>query len=204
MRINRTIAAARRNAVALLALFVALGGTGYAASAINGQQLQNRTVSGSKLKRDTLGGAEVKESRLLAVPSAKRADSATNADTLGGIDSAAFTRGACSIRNGAIHGYARILAGADFSATFTTAGVESPYNCSGQSVEARRTGAGLYEVRFNGAATGVVVATNMQLPSNSPSDTNVSLSRTRDGTYVATVADLAGNASDWPFVIVLL
>lgn len=70
----------KRNAVALLALFVALGGTGYAATAINGKKLKNATVAGKKLKRNTLGGREIKESKLGKVPLAARADAATSAD----------------------------------------------------------------------------------------------------------------------------
>jgi hypothetical protein len=64
----------RRNAIALIALFVALGGTSYAALSINGSQIENRSVSGKKLKRNTLGRATIKESRLSKVPRARRAD----------------------------------------------------------------------------------------------------------------------------------
>src|SRR4051794_40751823 len=218
MNISGATAWARRNAIALLALFVALGGTGYAAVAINGKQLKNGTVSGKKLKRNTLTGREVKESKLATVPSAARAasaasadtagtastaDTATNAVTLDGFDSTAFTRGDCATNNGAIHGYARIAASAGFSSTFTTTGVESAYNCSGQSVEARRIGGGFYEVRFNGTSPGLVVGTTMQIPSASPSDRRIALSRTNDGTYVAAVMEGA-SLTDGPFVIVLL
>jgi hypothetical protein len=218
MNIRTATAWARRNAIALLALFVALGGTGYAAVAINGKQLKNGTVTGKKLKRDTVTGREVKESKLGTVPSAVRAstagkadtastartaDAATDAGTLDGFDSAAFTRGACGTNNGAIHGYARIDASTGFSSTFTTTGVQSAYNCSGQSVEARRIGAGFYEVRFNGAGPGLVVGTTMQIPSASPSDRRIALSRTNDGTYVAAVMEGA-SLNDGPFVIVLL
>lgn len=63
---------------------------------------------------------------------------------------------------------------------------------------------GFYEVRFNGTVGGLAVATNMQAPSISPSNLNVSLSRTPTGTFAASVEDSAGNLPDWPFVIVLL
>ena len=39
----------RRHAIALLALFIALGGTSYAALAINGNQIRNRTIDSIKL-----------------------------------------------------------------------------------------------------------------------------------------------------------
>jgi hypothetical protein len=78
---NAAIAWARHNAIALLALFVAMGGTAYAATAINGKLIKNGTITGKKLKADTLGGTQVKESTLGIVPSAARADSAVVADT---------------------------------------------------------------------------------------------------------------------------
>jgi hypothetical protein len=79
---NAAIAWARRNAIALLALFVALGGTTYAAAtSINGKLIKNGTITGKKLKADTLGGTQVKESTLGVVPSATRADTAGSATT---------------------------------------------------------------------------------------------------------------------------
>jgi hypothetical protein len=73
--------------VALLALFVALGGTGYAVTKINGSQLVNRSVPAVKVKKDVLTGNEVRESALKAVPLAG------NADKLDGRDSTSFLRG---------------------------------------------------------------------------------------------------------------
>ncbi|MFL5868612.1 MAG: hypothetical protein ACJ766_16045 [Thermoleophilaceae bacterium] len=64
----------RRHGLALLALFVALGGSSYAALRINGSQIEDRTISGKKLKRNTLGGVTIKESRLARVRRARRAD----------------------------------------------------------------------------------------------------------------------------------
>jgi hypothetical protein len=61
------------NVMATLAVFIALGGSSYAAIRISGSQLKNRSVSGKKIKRNTLGGATIRESRLGTVPSARRA-----------------------------------------------------------------------------------------------------------------------------------
>ncbi len=69
------------NVMSTLAVFIALGGSSYAVSRIDGEQLKNRTVAGKKLKRDTLGGVTIKESRLGKVRRARRAD---RADTLQG------------------------------------------------------------------------------------------------------------------------
>lgn len=92
--------------ISVLALFVALGGTGYAASQINGKSLKNNSVTGKKLKNKTITGAKVKpngltgkqinESSLGTVPSAANANhaatatSATNATTLDGRGASSF------------------------------------------------------------------------------------------------------------------
>lgn len=70
--------------IATLALFVALGGTSYAASSsINGSQLTNHSVAGKKLQNHTVTGTQVKVSTFPKVPSAHRADLATHATTAG-------------------------------------------------------------------------------------------------------------------------
>jgi hypothetical protein len=74
----------RSNAVAYLALFVALGGTSYAAATINGSKLKNRSVAGAKLKKDTLAGGEINEGKLGIVPTS------SNANRLGGQGAEAF------------------------------------------------------------------------------------------------------------------
>jgi hypothetical protein len=66
-------------AVALLALFVALGGTSYAVSRIDGRQLKGASVSGAKLRKNTLGGREIREAALGRVPRAGRSDTAAHA-----------------------------------------------------------------------------------------------------------------------------
>jgi hypothetical protein len=94
--------------VACLALFVALGGVGYAAATIHGKNIKNGTIAPKKLKRNSLGGAQIKESKLGEVPSAasartagsaqtaqtaqsaQSAQSAADADQLDGIDSGGF------------------------------------------------------------------------------------------------------------------
>lgn len=63
------------NVMSVLAVFIALGGTSYAVARINGSTLVDRSVAGKKLKRDSVGGREVRESRLRAVPEARRIDS---------------------------------------------------------------------------------------------------------------------------------
>ena len=84
----------RGNTIALLALFIALGGTTYAATAlpansVGAKQLKKNAVinkkikanavTGAKVKNDSLTGADVNESTLGTVPSATNATTATNA-----------------------------------------------------------------------------------------------------------------------------
>jgi hypothetical protein len=75
--------------MATVAVFIALGGTGYAISKINGKSIKKHTIAANRLKADTLGGTEVDEARLGEVPAAGRAASAARADTAATADTAA-------------------------------------------------------------------------------------------------------------------
>jgi hypothetical protein len=63
------------NVMSTLAVFIALGGSSYAAFTINGASIKSRSISGNKLRHNTLTGVQIKESQLGRVPRAKRADS---------------------------------------------------------------------------------------------------------------------------------
>jgi hypothetical protein len=77
------------NLVACLALFVALGGSAYAASQINGNKIVKHSIGGGKLKNETITSKQVKKnslnssvidlSTLATVPSAQSAVTATSA-----------------------------------------------------------------------------------------------------------------------------
>jgi hypothetical protein len=107
--------------ISCLALFVALGGVGYAAAtigsaaiidnSIRSKDVRNNDLRGKDVRTNTLKGADVDESSLGKVPSAANADSAAtaahatnadnatnasqaaNADTVGGIGPDALTIG---------------------------------------------------------------------------------------------------------------
>jgi hypothetical protein len=79
------------NVLSLAALFLALGGSSYAAIKINGAEIRDRSVPGSKLRRDTLGGVTIKESRLGKVRRAARSDRARQADRLQGRSAGGLT-----------------------------------------------------------------------------------------------------------------
>ncbi len=98
------------NAVAYLALFVALTGTAIAAdvlprNSVGTAQIKKNAVTGKKVKKNTLTGRNIKESSLARVPRATNATkldgkaasaflaaggTAANADRLDGIDSTVF------------------------------------------------------------------------------------------------------------------
>ena len=59
--------------VAMIALFVALAGTAYAAQTINGGAIKKQTIGGGKLKKKTLTGFQINTNKLGVVPAAKRA-----------------------------------------------------------------------------------------------------------------------------------
>ncbi len=109
----------RRNTIALLALFVALSGTTYAAAnvvlpknSVGTKQLKKNAVTSVKIKNNQVTGADVKESSLGKVPSASNADHASSADSatnatnaasaanagkLGGVDASSYVQNAGSI-----------------------------------------------------------------------------------------------------------
>lgn len=70
------------NVTATIAVFIALGGSSYAALSITGRDVKDGSLTGKDVKRNTLGGTRIKESRLGRVPHARRAD------RLGGLSAA--------------------------------------------------------------------------------------------------------------------
>ena len=65
--------------VAMLALFVALGGTVYAASSFSGKTIRKGSLPGNRLKNNTVTGRQVNEATLGKVPSAASAEVAAKA-----------------------------------------------------------------------------------------------------------------------------
>jgi hypothetical protein len=59
--------------VAVIALFVALAGTAYAAQTINGGAIIKQSIGGGKLKQKTLTGYQINTNKLGIVPSAQSA-----------------------------------------------------------------------------------------------------------------------------------
>jgi hypothetical protein len=65
--------------VALVALFAALGGTGYAAATFSGRDIQKRSIPANRVVDNALGGNQVNESKLGPVPVAQQALTAQTA-----------------------------------------------------------------------------------------------------------------------------
>lgn len=74
------------NVMSTLAVFIALGGSSYAAIKINGRDIKNRSIPGTKLRTNTLTGTQVKESTLGRVTRARVADNAALLQGLGAAD----------------------------------------------------------------------------------------------------------------------
>lgn len=70
------------NVMATLAVFIALGGSSYAAVKLTGRDIQDGSLTARDIKRNALGGKRIKESRLDRVPRAR------NADRLNGVTAA--------------------------------------------------------------------------------------------------------------------
>jgi hypothetical protein len=70
--------------ISLVALFIALGGTGYAAlklprNSVGTKQLKNNAVTGAKVKNGSITGKDLKLSAIGTVPAATNSTNATNA-----------------------------------------------------------------------------------------------------------------------------
>lgn len=72
------------NVMSTLAVFIALGGSSYAAYSISGSSIKDRSITGRKIRHNSLSGIQVRESTLATVPRAR------NAATLGGLTAQDF------------------------------------------------------------------------------------------------------------------
>jgi hypothetical protein len=97
MRIRRKITSA--HLIALLALFVALGGTVYAAGAINGRSIRKGSIPANRLRANSLTGAQVAEEKLGTVPSARSASQADSAKHAAAADNAKHAEAADSAKH---------------------------------------------------------------------------------------------------------
>ena len=152
--------------VALIALFVALGGSGYAAIRHQerlpaGQeaqaQLGHREAGqgvhardrAARPERDPAGWPERRRLPAEERHGRQLAEAGRPART-------SFVRRECDVDTGQIKGVVTVTASPTFPSAFTTV---PGYNCSGQPIDVRRLSMGRYEVRFNGNPTTAGVMT---------------------------------------------
>lgn len=88
--------------VAIVALFVALGGTGYAAATLSGSAIVKNSIPGNRVMSNALGGKQIKESKLGVVPAAREsltAQTAASATTASSATTAESAQTAQSAQN---------------------------------------------------------------------------------------------------------
>lgn len=146
--------------VALTALFVALGGTGYAATQLS--QSPSAAAAKHKKKNDNAQDKKLFNKLIKKAAPTLSVASATNASDLGGIPASGYTQKACGPLTGQIKGFARINDASVSTTGLSTAGVEVPYNCSGGTVLARRFTTGKYEVVFSNSPVVLALATPLE------------------------------------------
>jgi hypothetical protein len=197
--------------VALIALFVALGGTAYAVKQINGSTLVNRSVSNVKIQKNSLTKTEINLKKLGTVPraaTANKASTATSADEANFAENAGkldgqgpdFWQKACA--NGAVKGFALVNGDTNFPADYTSeAGlVPQKFNCTTGTVEAKRVGTGNYRVKFSGNFAAIAVS-NSYGPGSF--DEYVSVNLEGSGEWEVVIHNSDGQPTDHHFTIVL-
>lgn len=154
------------NVVALLALFVALGGSAYAATrlpknSVGSKQLKKNAITTAKIKKAAVTGAKINLKTLGVVPSATNADHATSADSANTAKSAGSANTANSATNAStvngllIFPTERVNAAADLaSSQKIELGSRGPFNFYARCyLEAGRTEAVEYIEVTSGNAT---------------------------------------------------
>lgn len=145
--------------IAIIALFLSLAGTSYAAvklpaGSVGTKQLKNAAVTGAKIKNRAVTAAKISTVGL-KVPSASRADSATSADvattattaaTAGGVAAGAITDSSFSNTDaGAV-----AAAGGTITVSGTTPAFTRQFNRVGAAMTVTRMDTGFYEITVPG------------------------------------------------------
>jgi hypothetical protein len=188
--------------VALIALFVALGGTALAVKKINGSALVNRSVSNVKIKKNSLTKTEINVKKLGTVPNANAADNANFAENSGQLDGHGpdFWQQAC--QDGTIKGYAIVNGDTNFPSDYTseTGFVPKKFNCTAGAVEAKRVDTGNYRVRFGGNTAAIAVS-NSYGPGSF--DEYVSVNQEETGEWEVVIHNSSGQPTDHHFTIIV-
>ena len=164
--------------VAVVALGFAIVGSAVAGTdGVSSKLTKSKVKSISKKQADKELKANVSGSRV------NQADTATNAESLGGAPAAGYAKNACDQSSGAIKGSVTIN-DATVTAALSGQGVENAYNCSGGAVTARRISTGKYEVLFaDNPALGALATPNQRDGSDNWSINSASVNRVGPGRY---------------------
>jgi hypothetical protein len=183
--------------ISALALIVAVGGGSFALASLNGgkvKKIAKRAANKQITKRAP--GLSVRRATTAA-----NATNATNASQLGGVPASGYTQSGCGALTGQIKGFARINV-AQVSSSFSTNGVEVPYNCSGGTVEARVFNGNVTEVRFNDSPVGFALASVLYGPTEQEHvNVNLSVKNESPGLFRVDATTGGGSAASEPFVI---
>ena len=108
--------------VAMMALFVALGGTSYAVAtgSIDAREVRNYTLTGKDMRKDGVGGITIKESRLGPVPVS---DALTHSAVVGPLGQFVRGRGVTSVARTGNPGVYQVIFNRDVRGCFYNATV---------------------------------------------------------------------------------
>lgn len=164
--------------VALVALFVAMGGSAYAL-VVTGKQIRNNTVTGKDIRTRSLTGNDIKGDSV--------GGGAVKESTLGLVNAAALSIG--SARYAVINGSGQLVRGRDVTS-------------------AARTGAGRYQVIFGGDVRNCAYFATLGDPTASGPPQNgqvsvASLASNVNGVAIRTENGGNGNELDKPFHLIV-
>jgi hypothetical protein len=177
-RASRTIGFLRTNAIASVALFMALGGSAYAADTVFSSDIVDGEVRSVDVEDNGLtgtdvrglGGADVTDESLTGadvggltsadvsgltsadISGLTGADVNSNSLTGSDIDESSLSVASMGCQTGKVLGFARIKGTAGIPSSYVDEGafIDLKNNCADDRVEVRRASAGVYFVRFTG------------------------------------------------------
>jgi hypothetical protein len=129
-----------------------------------GTDVLNGSLSGADVAADSLTGSDVAPSSLtgsdVASSSLTGSDVATNSLTGSDVLESSLNVAAMGCQIGKIQGYARVKGSSGIPSFYTDASeaVDTRHNCSGGTVQVRRSAEGVFFVRFNGVSARLAVA----------------------------------------------
>lgn len=179
----------RRLLTAGLVTCLALGTIGGAQALPGKNTVDSGDIINGQVKTKDLGANAVKSPKVAdnSLTGSDIAESSLN-----------FADTTCSLEQ--IHSFARVKTGAGMPDTFTTSGtwVDVTHNCSGGTVEVKRSGTGNYWVRFNGDPAALASVTAMPNGPDATEHTVAVYPASADGFRVI-IRNSAGDLSDTAF-----